>query len=271
MKLKQHRAAAGARRLILSKKSERTDVRCYGPKEGLCVGRCILGVTVALVVSVLLTGAVRAAETTTATNDFISMFNGKDLNGWEGAPAWWFVRDGILTSESTPEKPCKQSHYLYWKGGEPGDFEMRCSWRITGPANTGVQFRSEKRPNWDAWGYQADVDAAGDYVGCLYQHVRGLVAQRGQKVLIDESGKKTVTTFGDFKELLKVVKPGEWNDYRILAEGPTIKLWINNVLMCEVEDHEPKFALPKGIIALQMHQGPPMKVEFKDLKIRIKK
>jgi hypothetical protein len=201
---------------------------------------------------------------------FISMFNGQDLTGWEGAPDWWAVRDGILTSESTPEKPCQQSHYLYWKGGTPANFELRCFWRITGSANSGIQFRSEKRPNWDAWGYQADMDAAGEYVGCLYQHVRGLVAQRGQKVSIDASGKKTIIPFADARELLKVIKPGDWNEYRVLADGPRVALWINNVLMCEVEDHDARLGLRQGIIALQMHQGPPMKVEFKDLRIRIK-
>jgi hypothetical protein len=87
-------------------------------------------------------------------------------------------------------------------------------------------------------------------------------------VVFDEKGRRTVTTFGKAAELLKVVKKEDWNEYRIMARGPKIALWINGVLMCEVEDHEPKFALPKGIIALQMHQGPPMKAEFKELQIR---
>jgi len=203
--------------------------------------------------------------------DFKPMFNGKDLTGWEGAPGWWEARDGVLLSESTPARPCTRTHYLYWKGAEPADFELRCQWRMTGDANSGIQFRSETRPEWDTWGYQADMDTAGAYVGCLYQHVRGLVARRGEKVVIDKEGKRSVTTFGNFDDLLKVVKKNDWNTYRILAQGPRIALWINDVLMCEVEDYEPKFALPKGIIALQMHQGPPMKVEFKDLRIRILK
>ncbi|WCJ60520.1 DUF1080 domain-containing protein [Fontisphaera persica] len=203
--------------------------------------------------------------TTTHTKQGQSLFNGKDLSGWEGAPGWWQVKDGVLVCESTPEKPCKQSHYLIWKGGEPSDFEFRCQWRITGPANSGIQFRSKALPNFDTWGYQADIDAAGEYVGCLYQHERGLVAQRGEKVHFDKDGKRTVTTFAKSEELLKVIKAGDWNEYRIWAQGPIIKLWINGVLMCEVEDYQPRFALPKGVIALQMHQGPPMKVEFKEL------
>lgn len=202
-------------------------------------------------------------------NDFISMFNGHDLAGWEGASDWWEVRDGVIVAESTLAKPCQQSHYLYWTGGEPANFEVRAMYRITGDANSGFQFRSEKRPAWDTWGYQADADSAGIYTGCLYQHDRGLVAQRGQQVHINAAGEKTITPIGDPAKLLDAVRPHDWNEYRILADGPTITLWINGERMCQVEDYQPKFALPRGIIALQMHQGPPMKVEFKDLRIRM--
>jgi hypothetical protein len=208
------------------------------------------------------------AQSADSSDGFVPMFNGKDLTGWEGAAGWWEVRDGVLTAESTPDKPCSRSHYLYWKGNEPADFELRCLWRISEKGNSGIQFRSERRPKWDTWGYQADMDGAGVYTGCLYQHVRGLVAQRGQKVAIDSAGKKTITNFADAAALLKKIKTGDWNEYRILAEGPRVTLWINDVLMCEVEDHDAKLGLRKGIIALQMHQGPPMKVEYKDLRIR---
>lgn len=212
-------------------------------------------------------GAAAAAEE--PGRGFVPMFNGHDLTGWEGAPGWWEVRDGILTAESTPEKPCGRSHYLYWKSATPADFEMKATFRISGDANSGIQFRSEIRPEWDIWGYQADLDSAGVYTGCLYQHDRGLVAQRGERVKIDAAGKRTVSALGDAGELLKAVRPGQWNEYRILAEGPHFTLWINGVCMCQVEDHQAHFASTRGIIALQMHQGPPMKVEFKDLRIRI--
>lgn len=200
---------------------------------------------------------------------FIAMFNGQDLAGWEGSPGWWEVRDSLLVAESTLAKPCRQSHYLYWQGAQPKDFEMRASYRISGDANSGIQFRSEPRPQWDTWGYQADLDAAGSYTGCLYQHERGLVAQRGERVRIDADGNKTITPIGDSDELLKLVRSNDWNDYRILAAGPNITLWINGACMCEVEDHQERLASTQGIIALQMHQGPPMKVEFKNLRIRM--
>ena len=221
---------------------------------------------VCLAASLLLASAHAADE-----DGFVPMFNGKDLSSWEGSPGWWLASNGILTAESTPEKPCKGSHYLYWKGGEPPDFDLRCSWRLTGNANSGVQFRSDTRPNWDTWGFQADMDSAGAYVGALYHHARGLVAQRGEKVVIDESGKKTVTKFAESEALLKIIKKGEWNTYRVLADGPKMTLWINDVLMCEAEVHDAKMKAPKNVISLQMHQGPPMKAEFKDLRIRVSK
>ena len=211
---------------------------------------------------------VHATAEESCEQEFESMFNGKNLTDWEGLPGWWEVRDGAIVAESTPEKP-SPTHYLYWKGGEPADFEMRCLYRISGEGgNSGIQFRSEPRPNFDIWGYQADFDTDHNYTGYLYQHDRGLVAGRGQEVVIDEEGERTVTTFADSDELLEAVKDDDWNEYRILAKGRRIVLWINGVRMCEVEDHEEKYALPKGIIALQMHAGPPMKVQFKDLRIR---
>jgi hypothetical protein len=223
----------------------------------------VLGIALAF----LLTTALRADAT---EDGFVSMFNGTDLSGWEGAPGWWEVRDGAIVAESTADKPSERTHYLYWKEGQPADFDLRCRFRISGAgANSGIHIRSQPRPNWDIWGYQADLDTDGVYTGCLYQHDRGLVAERGQKVVIDREGRKSITTFADSAALLEAVKDDDWNEYRIRARGPHIELWINGVLMCEVEDHEPAFALPKGIIALQMHAGPPMRVAFKDLRIRM--
>jgi hypothetical protein len=223
----------------------------------------------ALVIS-LTSSLTKASGADEAEPGFVPMFNGRDLTGWEGAPGWWHVRDGAIVAESTPGKPSDRTHYLYWKGGKPASFDMRCLYRITGAgANSGIQFRSEVRPDWDTWGYQADIDTAGVYTGCLYQHDRGLVAERGQQVVIDATGRKTITRFADSAALLKVIKEGDWNEYRIMARGSRMVLWINGVRMCEVEDHEKKFALPEGIIALQMHAGPPMRIEFRNLRIQI--
>ncbi|QDU58807.1 3-keto-disaccharide hydrolase [Aeoliella mucimassa] len=204
----------------------------------------------------------------TTEDGFQELLNGQDLSGWEGQPGWWKVEEGVLVCESTPEKPCQRSHYLNWTAGEPADFELRVLYRIHGEGNSGIQFRSDRRPEFDIWGYQADLDTAGVYTGCLYQHDRGLVAGRGERVSFDKSGEKTSETFADSQALLKATEGDDWNEYRIVAQGAKIKLWINGKLMCEVEDHDPKLSTTKGLIALQMHQGPPMKIEYKSVRLR---
>jgi hypothetical protein len=198
---------------------------------------------------------------------FISMFNGKDLSGWEGAAGWWFVEDGSITSKSTPQKPCTKCNYLMWRGGKPGDFELRLSYKLEG-GNSGIQFRSKELPEWDTYGYQADMDAGDQWTGALFEHERGGIAMRGEKVTIDRDGTKHVTRIGDPKELAKHVKKDGWNDYVVIAKGPEITLKINGVVMAQAIDHQEGKAARSGVIALQMHPGPPMKVRYKNLRIK---
>ena len=201
---------------------------------------------------------------------FVSMFNGTDLSGWECKPGGWWVEDGAITSESTAEKPCVKHHYLYWKEAEPADFILRFKFKLVG-GNSGVQFRSEKRPDWDTWGYQADMEAGTQWTGCLFQHDRNGVVMRGFKAQLDEKGERKEEQFAEPDALQKVIHPEDWNDYEVSAIGTKIALSINGQLMCEVDDHDAKFSRSKGIIAMQMHPGPPMKVQFKDLRIKILK
>lgn len=201
-------------------------------------------------------------------DDFTPMFNGNDLDGWESKPGGWWVEDGAITSESTEAKPCLKHHYLYWRGGEPGDFVLRFAYKLVG-GNSGVQFRSEPRPEYDTWGYQADMEDGDQWTGCLFQHDRGGVVMRGYKAAIAEDGTRTETQFADPADLLKVVKKHDWNDYEVEARGSVITLRINGQLMCEVDDRDGTYARAKGLIALQMHPGPPMKVQFKDLRIKL--
>ncbi len=207
---------------------------------------------------------------------FVSMFNGKDMTDWETDPnGWWCVEGSALTAQSTPEKPCNRQQYLYWKGGEPADFIIRFLYKATpgdskGFANSGLQFRSQRRPNWDAFGYQADITANDEHVGGLYHHARGAVARRGEDVVFTPDGKKTVKNFADSKELFKTVKQNAWNDYEVSAVGSIITLKINGILMAKVDDRAPRHSRQKGgIFALQMHPGPPMKIQFKDLRVKI--
>jgi hypothetical protein len=207
-------------------------------------------------------------DATPAAGKVTHLFNGKDLSGWEGAPDWWTVEDGALTAESTPEKPCKECNYLVWKGGKPADFELTCDFKLSAAANSGIQIRSETRPNWDTYGYQADMTGDGNLVGYVYHHKRGLIAARGEEVTIAADGTRNARALGDAAELLKAFKKGEWNQYRIVCRGPEIVLHVNGLLMCRITDNDASTAAKSGIIALQMHPGPPMKVQFKNLQLK---
>ncbi len=215
----------------------------------------------------LAAGAGTGGKVSKDEKGFVPMFNGKDLAGWEGKPGWWYVEDGAITSQSTPQKPCDKCNYLIWRVAKPGDFELRCSYKLV-DGNSGIQFRSQQRPDWDTFGYQADMEAGDQWTGCLFEHERGGIAMRGEKVVIDRDGTKHVTKIGDPKELATHIKKNDWNDYRVIAKGPEITLEINGVVMSRAVDRQEGKAARDGIIALQMHPGPPMKVQFKNLRIK---
>ena len=218
--------------------------------------------------AVLIAVIVSAAPAADVEKGLVPMFNGKDLAGWEGKPGWWYVEDGAITSQSTKEKPCKRCNYLMWRGGKPADFELRLCYRIVG-GNSGIQFRSREVPGWDTNGYQADLEAGKQWTGALFQHGRGGVALRGTKVTIDPDGKKQVEKIADPEQLFKNIKHEDWNDYEVIARGPNITLKINGVVMSQAIDRDKSKACRSGVIALQMHPGPPMKVQFKNLRIKI--
>ena len=229
----------------------------------------VLRIGLLLIIACCASAAADADGPKPDTEGFVPIFNGRDMTGWEGKPGWWKVEDGALTSESTPEKPCKKCNYLMWRDGKAADFELKLKYRIIG-GNSGVQFRSRELPDWDIAGYQADLDAPGQWTGCLYDvnTGRAAVSMRGQKTVIDPDGKKQITNVADSKELGKVVKKNDWNQYHVIARGSHILLKINGVLMTEVTDNEKGKASKEGIFAFQMHPGPPMKVQFKDIRLK---
>jgi len=227
---------------------------------------------VAAIVAIALSAATLRAED---EDGFVSMFNGKDLSGWKGEEGWWSVEDGAITGITTAEKPLKRATYLFWCGSKPehragkaADFELRATYRIVG-GNSGINFRSRPLPDWDVHGYQADIEAGPTYTGILYEvNQRAVMALRGQKVEFDEKGAKKVTAFADGKELQKAVKADDWNEYQIIARGPEILIKVNGVLMSQVIDRDQARAAKDGVFCLQLHPGPPMKVQFKNLRVK---
>jgi type 1 glutamine amidotransferase len=202
---------------------------------------------------------------------FYSLFDGQTLAGWDGERTIWSVQDGAITGQTQADTGLKENNFLIWKD-QVENFELRLKFRLEG-GNSGIYYRAQKRRPGQAEGdplvgTQADFDASGRWTGVIMEYLlRGELAERGQKVIIDEQGKKQVTPLGDPAELLKAVKPKEWNDYTVVAKGGHVVLQINGVTMCEVEDRDPK-RLVHGWLAVQVHVGPPMRVQFKDIYLR---
>lgn len=197
------------------------------------------------------------------------LFNGKDLTGWDADPAVWSVEDGAIVGRTTKDAPLKNNEFLIWKGGDVDDFKLTLKYKIDG-GNSGIQYRSKvlDPSKWIVAGYQADIDSGPTYSGILYEErERGILAKRGEKVTIDKEGKSTTEKIGDAAELQKSIHTDDWNDYTIEARNGHFKHTINGKLMSETFDRDPKNRAKSGVLALQVHAGPPMTVKFKDLKL----
>ena len=216
--------------------------------------------------------AARAAEPATDAEGFRSLFDGKTLDGWDGDPKFWRVEDGCITGQTTAENPASRNTFLIWRGGKPADFQLKIEFRMPNPgfANSGVQIRSWEGPEkWRVSGYQPDMDSENHFTGICYgENFRGILAHRGEKTVIGKDHKpKVAERFGDAAELAKFIKLRDWNEYDITAQGNRIIEKINGHLMCEVVD-EDAMARRDGVIALQIHQGKPMKVQFRNVRFK---
>jgi hypothetical protein len=209
-----------------------------------------------------------------AENGFVPIFDGVSLTGWEGKPEFWRVEEGAIVGETTAENPTKGNTFLIWRQGLLDDFELVLSYRLTG-GNSGIQYRSRDLGDFVVGGYQADFESGPTYSGILYEERgRGILTKRGERTRIDRAGKKTAgEPIGRTEDLQKVIRPGDWNEYRIVAKGAELSHFINGQLMSQtvdeqmVDEGKGKRAT-QGVLALQVHAGPPMKVEFKDIRLK---
>lgn len=224
---------------------------------------------VSLILTIMCSIATPLAAADSVEDGFKSIFNGRDLTDWDGEPAFWSVEDGAITGQTTPDKSVgPRCTYLIWRGGKPADFELRLDFKLT-TGNSGVQFRSRELPNFDMLGYQADMCTEGFWYGMLFETTdRAKIALRGEQVAIDADGRKSVTPLGDPAELLSHVKQGDWNEYQIIAQGNQITLLINGAVMSRTTDHQAGRAAADGLIGFQIHPGPPLKVQFKNIRIK---
>jgi hypothetical protein len=214
-----------------------------------------------------------------AEDGFDEIFNGKDLTGWKGNPDLWSVRDGAITGITTKESPISHNTFLIWEGSV-ADFELELEYRVlpgdeTNPGgNSGIQYRSRvfDEAKFIVGGYQADIDLDLTYSGINYEERgRGILAQRGQRVTIAQDGSKEVETFGDSAELGSKIAKGQWNRYRIVCKGNRLSHLINDQLMSETIDQQSEKSSSSGVLAFQIHTGPPMMVQFRNVRLKVER
>jgi hypothetical protein len=210
------------------------------------------------------------AQEKKADSAAVSLFDGKTLQGWSGLAANWSVQDGAITGENKADAPVAQNTFLVYEKPVK-DFELTLEFKIVG-GNSGIQYRSKvfDKDKFIVGGYQADIDANKRYMGINYEERgRGIMAERGEIVSVDAQGKKSrVGSAGDADALLSQVKWEDWNRYKIVAKGHVLQHYINDQLMSEVQDSESAKSAAEGVLALQLHAGPPMKVQFKNIMLK---
>ena len=211
---------------------------------------------------------------------FQPIFDGMSLKGWDGDPVYWKVENGAIVGETTEATLLKENTFLIYRGGEPGDFELKVEFRINA-SNSGIQYRSVHLPQgtkqgdrevagkWVLKGYQADIDFNNTYTGMLYEErARMIVALRGQVGLLAEPQRGAIGTTGTGDELKQIIKVNDWNQFHVIARGSTLIHILNGRVTAILVDDEAKNRTMKGLIGLQIHTGPPMKVEFRNVLLK---
>jgi hypothetical protein len=207
---------------------------------------------------------------------FQPIFDGKSLDGWEGDPTYWRVENGALVGEITPATVIKSNTFIIWRGGRPRDFELKLEYRITPEGNSGINYRSTVVPDtvtpankFAMRGYQCDLDGRKRYPGNNYEEKgRLFLALRGQMTRV-VGGRPPIilSTFGEPDELAKVVTD-DWNAVHIAARGNTLTHAMNGRLMAVVVDDDAANRPADGLIGVQVHVGPPMKVEYRQIRLK---
>jgi hypothetical protein len=202
---------------------------------------------------------------------FIQLFNGRDLSGWDGDPRLWSVKDGAIRGQTTEKNKAKGNTFCIWRGGKLKNFVLKIKFRIQN-GNSGIQYRSKDLGKWKVTGYQAEVCNQQGKVGFLYhERGRGWMARVSEFMVVDKDGNKhVVSKVADSEALIKAgyYKEKDWNEYTIIARGNHIVHVLNGFQTIEMIDNDPAGRAMEGILALQIHTGPPMIVEFKDIRIK---
>ena len=228
----------------------------------------------------LATGCGQAADSTvtqakdstnTDKDGFVTIFDGKTFTGWDGDTSVWRIDSASFIGEVTPTKQIKTNTFLIWRGDSTKDFEFKAEYRISAGGNSGIQYRSEELKDIPLAlkGYQADIDGENQYTGQNYEERgRGFLAMRGQKVVLETNAKPLVTDTLGNSDSLKTKINAEWNEIYLVVKGNNMKHYINGILMSEATDNDTTNRKFSGVLGLQVHVLPSMKVEYRNLKYK---
>ncbi len=219
---------------------------------------------------------------------FVQIFDNKTLQGWEGDSNYWRIENGSIVGEITADKLLKNNTFIIWKGGEPKDFELKLEYRITKDGNSGINYRSEQLKDLPhaLKGYQADIDGNNRYTGQNYEERgRTTLAYRGQMTKIHgtedpnspvrDNVKNNAWTkveitklLGNKDSLQTFIKGADWNEVHLIVNGNHLQHYVNGILMSDVTDDDKVNRKMSGLIGVQVHVGPPMKVEYRNIRLK---
>lgn len=204
-----------------------------------------------------------------ADEDFVSLFNGKDLTDWDGDPALWNVDNGIIIGTCTGPGTPKHNDFLIWRGGVLNDFELRVTARVKGDNNTGIQYRSRPLPEVGPWaiaGYQCDIHPAIQHTGMTYEEKgRGIFGLNGQSMILDPDGRRWIESTHE----PVAIDVADWNDYTVIARGNHLVHLINGKMTSQLTDYDEKGRALKGLLAFQLHSGNANTVEVKSVRLKV--
>ena len=209
---------------------------------------------------------------TNEESGFERIFDGKTLAGWEGDTNYWRVEDGCLVGEVTQDKLLKQNSFIVWRGGETRNFELKAEYRVSARGNSGINYRSTMVTNgpWTMKGYQADIDGQNRYTGQNYEEKgRTFLALRGQVTRL-ESGRlpQIIGSLGTTNELASAIRNEEWNEYHLIVSGNTMTHILNGRVMSVVIDEDAQRRRFDGLLGVQVHVGPPMRIEYRNVRLK---
>jgi hypothetical protein len=188
------------------------------------------------------------------------------------------VKDGVIRGETTEQNPATGNTFIIWKDGVLKDFDLRLSFRASSTNNSGIQYRSKHitdgvRNKWVVRGYQHEIrneNKLPNVSGFIYDEggKRGRMCLVGEKVEWTADGKRVTGSLIDASEFRELFKLDNWNEVAIIAQGNRVRHYLNGRLIVDFTDHHPESALKEGILALQLHAGKPMWVEFKNIRLK---